>query len=94
MVATNFLAGTMDEQLTTPDRRRADILPPSLPPRGLSRGQAAAYIGVSASLFDVLVKDGRMPAAKRINGRTVWDRRRLDEAFEALDDTAANNPWD
>jgi predicted DNA-binding transcriptional regulator AlpA len=84
----------MDEQLRNRGHRRGDFLPPSLPPRGLSRGQAAAYIGVSTSLFDLLVKDGRMPGAKRINGRTVWDRRRLDEAFEALDDMAANNPWD
>ena len=29
--------------------RRADILPLSLPPRGLSRTEAAAYIGVSPS---------------------------------------------
>ncbi|RUW19318.1 hypothetical protein EOA34_29930, partial [Mesorhizobium sp. M4B.F.Ca.ET.013.02.1.1] len=45
------------------------ILPSSLPPRGLSRLEAAAYIGVSASLFDQLVKDGRMPKPKRINSR-------------------------
>ena len=63
------------------------ILPPSLPPRGLSREEAAAYIGVSPSLFDILVKDGRMPGPKRINSRVVWDRLKLDVAFEALDDT-------
>ena len=48
------------------------ILPASLPPRGLSREQAAAYVGISPSLFDTLVQDGRMPAPKRINSRTVW----------------------
>lgn len=63
---------------------RADILPPSLPPRGLSRTQAAAYIGVSPGLFDEMVRDGRMPGPKRINARTVWDRNQLDAAFEAL----------
>lgn len=78
---------------TTSAREPKSVLPPSLPPRGLSRVQAAEYIGVGASLFDQMVKDGRMPPAKRINGRTVWDRRRLDEAFEALDD-GAGNPWD
>jgi hypothetical protein len=62
-------------------------LPASLPPRGLSREEAAAYIGVSPSLFDILVKDGRMPGPKRINSRVVWDRLKLDVAFEALDDT-------
>src|SRR5690242_17745827 len=40
---------------------RDQVLPASLPPRGLSRVQAAAYVGVSPVLFDELVKDGRMP---------------------------------
>jgi hypothetical protein len=35
-------------------------------------------------LFDEMVKDGRMPGPKRINSRVVWDKRLLDEAFEAL----------
>jgi predicted DNA-binding transcriptional regulator AlpA len=73
--------------------------PPKLPritPRGLSRTEAAAaYIGVSSSLFDQMVADGRMPKPKRINARTVWDRRKLDEAFDMLDDdTAVCDPWD
>jgi predicted DNA-binding transcriptional regulator AlpA len=63
-------------------------------PRGLSRTEAAAYVGVSPSLFDAMVKDGRMPEPKRINSRVVWDRRRLDDAFEALPDIAEVNPWD
>ena len=57
------------------------ILPQSLSPRGLSREQAAAYVGISPSLFDALVKDGRMPAPKRINSRTVWDRLQLDDSI-------------
>ena len=73
---------------------RGRVLPPSLAPRGLSRPEAAAYIGVSGSLFDAMVKDGRMPLPKRINSRTVWDRQRLDEAFEALPETGDINPWD
>ena len=75
-----------------PDRE--DVLPSSLAPRGLSRVQAAAYIGVSPSLFDDMVRDGRMPKPMRINSRTVWDRVRLDEAFAALSDTDDNDdPW-
>jgi predicted DNA-binding transcriptional regulator AlpA len=62
--------------------------------RGLSCVEAAVYVGVSPSLFDAMVKDGRMPQPKRINSRTVWDRRRLDDAFEALPDGTYNNPWD
>ena len=69
-------------------------LPPSLAPRGLSRVQAAAYVGISPTLFDELVADHRMPKPKRINARKVWDRAQLDEAFEALPSEADPNPWD
>jgi len=55
-----------------------------VPRRGLSRVEAALYVGVSPSLFDEMVKDGRMPKPRRINSRTVWDKRQLDEAFDAL----------
>jgi predicted DNA-binding transcriptional regulator AlpA len=74
---------------------REDVLPRSLAPRGLSRVQAAAYVGVSPTLFDEMVKDGRMPKPARINVRTVWDRMKLDEAFAALSDDAdgRNDPW-
>jgi len=66
-------------------------------PRGLSRVRSAAYIGVSPTKFDEMVLDGRMPLPKRIDGRKVWDRRGLDEAFEGLPDegaTRGGNPWD
>lgn len=76
-------------------RERENILPQSLAPRGLSREQGAAYVGISPSLFDMLVKDGRMPAPKRINARTVWDRVQLDDAFAALPSNETRvNPWD
>src|SRR5215472_17608159 len=70
-------------------------LPLSLAPRGLSRGQAAEYIGVGVTKFGEMVDDGRMPKPKRIDSRTVWDRIKLDEAFAALDDEAEQrNEWD
>jgi hypothetical protein len=59
--------------------------------------QAAEYIGVSASLFDEMVRDGRMPMPKVANSRVIWDRLRLDEAFVALPDRDGEepgNPWD
>lgn len=59
-------------------------LPRNLPPRGLSRAYAAAYVGVSPTLFDMMVKDGRMPKPKTINSRTVWDIRKIDKAFDEL----------
>jgi hypothetical protein len=59
-------------------------------PRGYS-----PPVSVSPSLFDILVKDGRMPAPKRINSRSVWDRLQLDAAFAALPSNDQSvNPWD
>lgn len=72
----------------------ADVRP--VPRRGLSRDEAAMYVGVSASKFDELVSDGRMPPPRRIDGRKVWDIRSLDLYFDALPiDTAAqpSNSW-
>jgi predicted DNA-binding transcriptional regulator AlpA len=51
------------------------------PPRGLSREEAARYVGVGVSLFDEMVADRRMPKPKRFNNRRVWDRVALDAAF-------------
>jgi hypothetical protein len=56
----------------------------ALPPRGLSRVEAAAYVGVSPTTFDALVRDGLMPGPKRVRARVLWDRHRLDAAFDAL----------
>ena len=64
---------------------------------GLSRAEAAEYIGVSTSLFDELVADGRMPPAKQINSRKVWMRPRLEKAFAELPDVghaeSSDSPW-
>jgi predicted DNA-binding transcriptional regulator AlpA len=74
---------------------RENILPTNLPPRGLSRVQSAAYIGVSVTLFDELVRDGRMPQPIRLNSRVLWDRFQLDEAFASLSDSdrGGDDPW-
>lgn len=72
----------------TPSRIR-HVLPSSLPPRGLSREQAAAYWGVSVGTFAKLVEDGRAPQPKLINSRQIWDRLALDLAFDALPDKEA-----
>lgn len=76
-----------------PSARRSSTLPLSLPPRGLSRVQAAEYVGVSPSTFDKMVSDGQMPPPKKMRGRTIWDRKRLDQFFDAFDDDGGN-PWD
>ena len=77
-----------------PPIRRPAVSPPSR--RGLSRVEAAQYIGVSPSTFDKMISDGIMPGPKRIYSRTVWDRRALDLAFEALgsDEPPAVSPFD
>jgi predicted DNA-binding transcriptional regulator AlpA len=66
------------------------------PRRGLSRIEAAEYVGISPSKFDELVSDGRMPGPRRIDARKVWDVRELDLHFEELprDDSATANSWD
>lgn len=60
-------------------------------PRGLRREDAAWYLGVSTTKFDDWVSDGTMPAPKKKGGVVVWDRRQLDEAFEALPDRDAES---
>lgn len=63
-------------------------------PRALGRPDAAAYVGISPSKFDQLIEDGRMPRPRRIDGRVVWDRYALDEAFENLPIDQPPNPLD
>ena len=74
-------------------RALSDIRP--VPRRGLSREEAAMYIGISPSKFDELVADGRMPGPVRVDSRKVWDIRQLDLAFDALaSDNPALNSWE
>jgi predicted DNA-binding transcriptional regulator AlpA len=65
-----------------------------LVPRGLQRLAAAGYIGISATKFDQLVSDGRMPKPRCIDNRKVWDRFDVDAAFAELPSEAEANPWD
>ena len=55
-----------------------------VPRRGLRRAEAATYVGVSASKFDNLVDDRRMPSPRVLDGCMVWDVREIDDAFDAL----------
>jgi len=68
--------------------------PIAYPPRGLSRDEAARYIGVGTTKFDEMVGDGRMPRPKRIDGRVVWDRLKIEAAFSDLPDDKRANPLD
>ncbi len=63
------------------------------PRRGLSRVEAAEYIGVSPTLFDTLVKAKKMPKPVRAMSRVIWDIRALDDAFTELAIEQNENPW-
>jgi predicted DNA-binding transcriptional regulator AlpA len=63
-------------------------------PRGMSRDEAARYIGVGPTKFDEMVADGRMPKPKRVDGRVIWDRLRIDAAFSDLSEEKVSNPLD
>jgi len=57
-----------------------------VPRRGLSRVEAAIYLGISPSKFDDLRKHGRIGPAKVLDGRRLYAIEMLDEFFEALPD--------
>jgi predicted DNA-binding transcriptional regulator AlpA len=76
--------------MTTPGAR-VEIVPR----RGLSRHDAARYIGISVTLFDELVAERALPQPFNIRSRKLWDIRALDAAIDALADQAANTSiWD
>jgi len=51
---------------------------------GLNREQAAAYVGISPSLFDKAVEAGTMPQPRLIGARNIWDTDELSESFKAI----------
>jgi hypothetical protein len=54
--------------------------------RGLSRIEAATYLGISPSKFDELRKANRIAPAKVLDGRLIFTTERLDEFLDALPD--------
>lgn len=58
----------------------------SVPRRGLSRVEAAMYLGISPSKFDELRKGGQISPAKIIGTRKLFDVEMLDQFFDALPD--------
>ena len=53
--------------------RASAIRVPSQPRRGLSRLEAAAYVGVGVTTFDGMVGRGELPTPIRIGARVLWD---------------------
>jgi predicted DNA-binding transcriptional regulator AlpA len=72
--------------------RRADILRTLPEMLGLSRLEAAAYVGISATTFDQLVAETLMPRPRLIRGRQVWDVDELRAAFKTLPHDSEGEP--
>lgn len=65
------------------------------PRRGLRRDEAAAYVGLSPSTFDNMVRVGKLPMPKKWGTASVWDMHRLDQAaFGDSPPNANDNPFD
>ena len=54
------------------------------PRRGLDHDEASLYIGVSQTVFDQMVRDGRLPRPTEFDGELVWDLVQLDRAMDRL----------
>jgi predicted DNA-binding transcriptional regulator AlpA len=67
--------------------------PYAYPPRGLTREDAARYIGLGPTKLDELVEQGKMPKPTRIGRKLVFDRLKLDAAFGDLQ-SEDDNPLD
>lgn len=67
-----------------PPKGKLNVLPSSCPPRGLSRIQSAAYIGVSTTTFDTLRLRHVSPLNERIGSDNIWNRLAPNEAFGAF----------
>jgi predicted DNA-binding transcriptional regulator AlpA len=52
--------------------------------RGLSRKEAAAYVGVAPSTFDRMVKANTFPGPVNLPGTTrkIWDLKAIDKVFD------------
>ena len=77
---------------------RQVALPPTLAPRLIGHGAAAAYVCVSPNTFDEMVRDGRMPRPRLLGGRRrAWDVRALDAAVDHLpidgEDQVSDTTW-
>ena len=66
-------------------------------PRGLSWVQAASYIGIGTTFFDLKVAEGILPKPTKLGNRSLWDKHLLDAYFDSLDESMPPleiNPWE
>jgi hypothetical protein len=78
-------------------QRRPSVLPANLPPRLLTREEAAEYMRISPRLFDRAVADKLVPKSGAIYGARRWDRKQLDRAitriFAVDSEEEGDDPW-
>lgn len=65
-------------------RSLSKIRSSALPRRGLSREEAAIYLGIGGGTFDELRATGIVSPPRLIGARKLFDIRDLDMAFDAL----------
>ena len=64
-------------------KRRSAVACPR-EPIGLSLEESATYVGMSASLFERLIKEGVMPFPRQFKQRLIWDADELLAAFRRI----------
>lgn len=87
----------MDKVVAFPTKRPPHSASRTKPRRGLSREEAADYIGISPTKFDEGRRDGRIPPARLMDSRRLWDIHELDVVFERLpreDSPVTGGSWD
>ena len=65
-------------------------LPNSVPPYGLTRPEAAEFVGLTLAKFDLEVKAGSLPAPIRFGKSVIWTTKALREALDQLSGNAAD----
>lgn len=60
--------------------------------RGLSKSEAADYLSLSLSAFDLWISEGRIPGP--IPGTRRWDRKAIDLALDRLSRIKQDNAYD
>lgn len=63
----------------------------SLPRFAMRRDEAAASLGISATKFDELVADGRMPRAIKVDAMRLYDAEQVRDAWLRIRDAEPHN---
>jgi hypothetical protein len=92
VLISQFTQGRALPNISTDQTASARSTPLAFMPRGLRRGAAAAYLGISPSHFDKQRGEGAIPPPKPLFGVMLYDRLDLDALFDGV--PAANDNGD